>query len=302
MKPRNVLLINLVVILVLAAVQVAAQQTREAVAQRQAEPSLAPQAMRPVFEPGYRLNFVSPTGEWSYVYDGQRDGLHVFKNVSKSGEFFWFYTPDLGTVRSTGRSQEVEFGVAAVAVGLGGLLGALAGYLRGWVDGTIAVLVDALLSIPTLALAMVAAALVQLTPGRLILVLSLLSWTTVARLVRGQVLTLSGWPFAEAARGLGATRTRILARHVVPNLLAPVLVAGTLLVANAILIESALSFLGFGVPPPTATWGGMLYAAQIHFVEAPWLGIFPGVAIVVAVASINFLGEGLRETLDPRLR
>jgi peptide/nickel transport system permease protein len=193
-------------------------------------------------------------------------------------------------------------GVAAVAVGLGGVLGALAGYLRGWVDAAVGALVDALLSIPTLALAMVAAAFLPLTPGRLVLVLSLLSWTTVARLVRGQVLTLATWPFVEAARGLGASRTRILARHVVPNLLAPVLVAGTLLVANAILVESALSFLGFGVPPPTATWGGMLHAAQVHFAEAPWLGIFPGLAIVLAVAGINFLGEGLREALDPRLR
>jgi peptide/nickel transport system permease protein len=193
-------------------------------------------------------------------------------------------------------------GVAGVAVGLGGVLGALAGYVRGWLDGALAVVVDALLSIPTLALAMVAAAFLPLTPGRLVLVLSLLSWTTVARVVRGQVLSLAAWPFVEAARGLGASQARILARHVVPNLLAPVLVAGTLLVANAILVESALSFLGFGVPPPTATWGGMLHAAQVHFVEAPWLGIFPGLAIVAAVAGINFLGEGLRAALDPRLR
>jgi peptide/nickel transport system permease protein len=170
------------------------------------------------------------------------------------------------------------------------------------VDATLSVVVDALLSIPTLALAMVAAAFLPLTPGRLVLVLSLLSWTTVARVVRGQVLSLAAWPFVEAARGLGASQARVLARHVVPNLLAPVLVAGTLLVANAILVESALSFLGFGVPPPTATWGGMLHAAQVHFVEAPWLGIFPGLAILAAVAGINFLGEGLRAALDPRLR
>jgi peptide/nickel transport system permease protein len=183
-------------------------------------------------------------------------------------------------------------GVAVVAVALGGVLGALAGYVRGWVDAALAVVVDALLSIPTLALAMVAAAFLPLTPGRLVLVLSLLSWTTVARVVRGQVLGLAAWPFVEAARGLGASQTRILGRHVVPNLL----------VANAILVESALSFLGFGVPPPTATWGGMLHAAQVHFVEAPWLGIFPGLAILAAVAGINFLGEGLRAALDPRLR
>ncbi len=224
------------------------------------------------------------------------------------GASAWFGTDDIGRdvlsrLLHAGRaSLLLGVGVAVVSVGLGGVLGALAGYLRGWVDAVVSAAVDALLSIPTLALAMVAAAFLHLTPGRLILVLSLLSWTTVARLVRGQVLTLAEWPFVEAARALGASRARVLARHIVPNVLAPVLVAGSLLVANAILIESALSFLGFGIPPPTATWGGMLHSAQIHFTEAPWLGIFPGLAILTAVASINFLGEGLRETLDPRLR
>lgn len=220
----------------------------------------------------------------------------------------WLGTDDIGRdvlsrLLHAGRgSLLLGLGVAVVSVGLGGALGALAGYLRGAVDAAVSAVVDALLSIPPLALAMVAAALIQLTPWRLILVLSLLSWTTVARLVRGQVLTLTEWPFVEAARALGASRPRVLARHVVPNTLAPVFVAGTLLVANAILIESALSFLGFGVPPPTATWGGMLHSAQVHFAEAPWLGVFPGLAILIAVASINFLGEGLREALDPRLR
>lgn len=220
----------------------------------------------------------------------------------------WLGTDDIGRdvlsrLLHAGRaSLLLGVGVAVVSVGLGGVLGLLAGGLRGWVDAGISAAVDALLSIPALALAMVAAAFLTLTPWRLILVLAFLSWTTVARLVRGQVLTLMEWPFVEAAQALGASRARILGWHVVPNLLAPVFVAGTLLVANAILIESALSFLGFGIPPPTATWGGMLYSAQIHFVEAPWLGIFPGLAILIGVASINFLGEGLREALDPRLR
>ena len=219
----------------------------------------------------------------------------------------WLGTDDIGRdvlsrLLHAGRaSLLLGLGVAVTSVGLGGLLGALAGAFRR-ADAVVSAVVDALLSVPALALAMVAAALLQLTPLKLILVLSLLSWTTVARLVRGQVLSLMEWPFVEAARALGARRGRILWRHVVPNVLAPVFVAGTLLTANAILIESALSFLGFGVPPPTATWGGMLHAAQIHFVQAPWLGIFPGLAILLAVAGINFLGEGLREALDPRLR
>ncbi|HEX2500693.1 MAG TPA: ABC transporter permease [Methylomirabilota bacterium] len=220
----------------------------------------------------------------------------------------WLGTDDIGRdvlsrLLFAGRaSLALGLGVAVVSIGLGGVLGALAGYRRGWVDTAVSTAIDALLSIPPLALAMVAAAFLQLTPWRLVLVLAGLSWTTVARLVRGQVLSLTERPFVEAARALGAPHGRVLARHLVPNLLGPVLVAGTLLVANAILIESALSFLGFGLPPPTATWGGMLHAAQIHFAEAPWLGIFPGLAIVLAVASINFLGDGLREAFDPRLR
>jgi peptide/nickel transport system permease protein len=220
----------------------------------------------------------------------------------------WLGTDEIGRdvwsrLLHAGRaSLLLGLGVAVTSVGLGGCLGALAGYRGGWVDAAVSAVIDALLSIPALALAMVAAALVPMTPGRLVLVLALLSWTTVARIVRGQVLTLRGWPFVEAARALGGDWPRILGRHVAPNLVAPVLVAGTLLVAQAILVESALSFLGFGVPPPTATWGGMLHAAQVHVSEAPWLGVFPGLAIFVAVAGVNILGEGLRETLDPRLR
>jgi peptide/nickel transport system permease protein len=220
----------------------------------------------------------------------------------------WLGTDDIGRdvlsrLLHAGRATlALGVGVAVVSIGLGGVLGALAGYRRGWVDTAVSAAVDALLSLPPLALAMVAAAFVQLTPLRLVLVLAALSWTTVARLVRGQVLSLTERPYVEAARALGASHGRVLARHLAPNLLAPIFVAGTLLVANAILVESALSFLGFGLPPPTATWGGMLHAAQVHFAEAPWLGIFPGLAILTAVASINFLGDGLREALDPRLR
>jgi peptide/nickel transport system permease protein len=236
------------------------------------------------------------------------DAVDLRSVLRAPGAAGWLGTDDIGRdvlsrLLFAGRgSLLIGVGVAVAAVGLGGVLGALAGYRRGWVDVAVSAAVDALLSIPPLALAMVAAAFLQLTPARLVLVLACLSWTTVARLVRGQVLSLAERPFVESARALGASRPRVLARHIVPNLLAPVVVAGTLLTANAILIESALSFLGFGVPPPTATWGGMLHAAQVHFAEAPWLGLFPGLAIVLAVASINFLGEGLREALDPRLR
>jgi peptide/nickel transport system permease protein len=235
------------------------------------------------------------------------DAVDLTAVLKPPGPGRWLGTDDIGRdvwsrLLHAGRaSLLLGLGVAVVSVALGGLLGTLAGASR-WADTIISAAVDALLSVPLLALAMVAAAFLSLTPLKLILVLACLSWTTVARLVRGQVLSLMEWPFVEAARALGVPGGRILWRHVVPNVLGPVFVAGTLLTANAILIESALSFLGFGVPPPTATWGGMLHAAQIHFAEAPWLGIFPGLAILLAVAGINFLGEGLREALDPRLR
>jgi peptide/nickel transport system permease protein len=236
------------------------------------------------------------------------DAVDLRAVLQPPGPAGWLGTDEIGRdvlsrVLHAGRaSLALGVGVALVAVGVGGALGALAGYWRGVADAAVSAAVDALLSIPPLGLAMVVAALLPLSPGRLVLLLAALSWTTVARLVRGQVLVLTAQPFVESARALGAAPVRILARHVVPNLLAPVLVAGTLLVANAILVESALSFLGFGLPPPMATWGGMLHAAQVHFTEAPWLGVFPGLAILVAVASVNFLGDGLREALDPRGR
>ncbi len=236
------------------------------------------------------------------------DAVDLRAVLRPPGAAGWLGTDDIGRdvlsrLLHAGRATlALGVGVAVVSIGLGGVLGALAGYRRGWVDTVVSAAVDALLSLPPLALAMVVAAFLQLTPLRLVLVLAVLSWTTVARLVRGQVLSLAERPYVEAARALGASHGRVLARHLAPNLLAPIFVAGTLIVANAILVESALSFLGFGLPPPTATWGGMLHAAQVHFAEAPWLGIFPGLAILTAVASINFLGDGLQEALDPRLR
>jgi len=197
-------------------------------------------------------------------------------------------------------SLGLALGAAGLAALVGTVLGALAGFFGRWLDGAVSALVDTLLSIPVLALAMVAATFVSLDAGRLVLVLSLVAWPTVARLVRGQVLSLREQAFVEAAYAVGGSRARVLFRHVLPNALTPVWVAGSLLVAYAILIESALSFLGFGLPPPTATWGGMLNDAQLYYRNAPWLAVAPGAAIALAVAGVNFVGEGLREALDPR--
>lgn len=223
------------------------------------------------------------------------------------GETHWFGTDDIGRdvfsrLLYAGRaSLGLALGVAITSVAIGAVLGALAGYFGGPVDWAISALVDTTLSIPVLGLAMVAGAFIDLTPGRLVFILAAISWPTVARVVRAQILTLKAWPFVEAARAAGAPTARILFLHLLPHTTGPVTVAGTWLVAHAILIESALSFLGFGVPPPTATWGGMLHQAQLYFRDAPWLAVFPGLAITLSVAGINFLGEGLRERIDPRL-
>lgn len=218
----------------------------------------------------------------------------------------WLGTDDIGRdvlsrLLHAGRiSLTLALGVAILAVAIGLILGGLAGFFRGWADTMISTLIDTMLSIPVLALAMVASAFIELTTWRLIVILSLVSWPTIARITRGQVLSISEWAFVEAADVLGFSNGRILFRHILPNTLTPIIVAGSLLVAYAILIESALSFLGFGLPPPTATWGGMLNAAQPYYQDAPWLAVFPGLVITLAVASINFVGEGLREAFNPR--
>lgn len=207
----------------------------------------------------------------------------------------------LARVLYAGRtSLALAFGVAVVAVLVGAVLGGIGGYFGGRLDDFVSLLVDTMLSIPALALAMVASAFVELSTLRLVLILGLVSWPTVARLVRGEVLSLKERDHAEAARALGAGDMRILARHLLPNALTPVIVAATLLVAYAVLIESALSFLGFGLPPPTATWGGMLNSAQLYFQQAPWLAVWPGLAITLTVAGINFVGDGLREAASGR--
>jgi peptide/nickel transport system permease protein len=234
------------------------------------------------------------------------DAVNLRRMLQPPGPEHRLGTDDLGRdvlsrLLYAGRmSLTLALGVAALTVVIGGVLGALAGFFGGRVDGAVSAAIDTLLSIPALALAMVVSAFVDLTVWRLIFLLALVSWPTVARLVRGQVLSLKEQAFAEASRAIGASALRTLFRHILPNTLTPVIVAGTLLVAYAILIESALSFLGFGLPPPTATWGGMLNDAQPYYREAPWLAVFPGLAITLVVASINFVGEGLRDAFDPR--
>jgi peptide/nickel transport system permease protein len=220
----------------------------------------------------------------------------------------WLGTDDLGRdvlsrLLFAGRvSLLVGLSAAAIAVLIGTLLGALAGYYGRMVDTLISRLVDVMLALPILPLTLVLGAFIQITPFRLALILAAVSWMGVARLVRGEFLELRTAQFTEAARSVGTPNLRIIFVHLLPNAIAPVVVAATLLVAYAILIESALSFLGFGLQPPTASWGNMLFNAQRYLRNAAWLSVFSGILITLTVASINFVGDGLREAIDPRLK
>jgi peptide/nickel transport system permease protein len=184
---------------------------------------------------------------------------------------------------------------------IGLLVGALAGYYGGWVDTLLMRFVDVVLCIPTFFLILMVVAFVGPSLFNVMVIIGLTSWTDVARLVRGEILTLKTREYIQAARVLGYSDARIILKHLLPNAMGPVLVVATLGIGGAILTESALSFLGLGVQPPTASWGNMLMEGKDHLTDAWWLVLFPGLAIFLTVLGYNFLGEGLRDKLDPRM-
>src|SRR5688572_19250646 len=197
-------------------------------------------------------------------------------------------------------SLTVGFLATAISVIVGSFLGALAGYYGRGVDWIVSRLIEVVLCFPFLFLVLGIVALFRPSMYTIMIALGLTSWTNEARYVRGEFLRIREIEYAQAARASGAGDARIIVRHLLPNALAPVLVSASFGVAVAILTESALSFLGLGVPLPTASWGGMLSAAREHIDYAWWLILFPGLAIFSTVASFNLIGERLREALDPR--
>jgi peptide/nickel transport system permease protein len=184
----------------------------------------------------------------------------------------------------------------------GALVGIAAGYLGGIVDTLLMRFVDTMLCFPQVFLLLVVAAFVPPTLLSISLVIGLTSWMEVSRIVRAEILQLKEQDFLAAARALGASRSRIMFRELLPNAAAPILVAATLKVASAVLMESYISYLGYGVQPPLASWGNMLTNAQGYLDTVPWLAILPGLMITLTVMGFNFLGDGLRDALDPRLR
>ena len=194
-------------------------------------------------------------------------------------------------------------GFAAVAIsGLIGLaVGLVSGYVGGRVDDLFMRLADIQLAFPFILLAIAVIGVLGPSLGNIIVVIGVSSWVVYARVVRSEVLSIREREFVQAAIALGAADSRVLVRHVLPNAFTPWLVVATLDMARVIVIESALSFLGLGVQPPTPTWGGMLADGRVYLSTAWWLATFPGVAILITVLGINLLGDGLRDTLDPRL-
>ena len=209
---------------------------------------------------------------------------------------------DLLTRIMFGGRVSLTIGVLAmtVAITLGVLIGGLAGFYGSVADAVLMRFVDMMLAFPRLFLLILFSVFFGGRFLTVVLLLGALSWMGVSRLIRASFLSLKERQFVEAARALGVSNGRIMARHMLPNALAPIIVAATLGIATAIIAESTLSFLGLGIQPPTPSWGNMLKDAQSDMVTAPWTAFFPGLAIFVTVVAINFIGDGLRDALDPQ--
>lgn len=205
-------------------------------------------------------------------------------------------------------SMLVGLMVVAITLVIGVPIGAVAGYFGGWVDNVLMRITDAALTLPSLLVLILLSAILheveiplfqRNSPMTIALVIGLLSWMTAARLVRASFLTIRERDFIIAARSVGAGNRRIMIRHILPNAIGPIIVESTLEMGYAIMQESGLSFLGFGIQPPTPSWGNLLGNAQEHLSKHPWLAIFPGLMIFLVIISVNYIGDGLRDAFDP---
>lgn len=243
--------------------------------------------------------FIAPYGP------DELDLYHVLMPPSAS---HWFGTDDLGrdvltrVIYGARISLKVGFVAVGIAVAIGTFIGLVSGYYSGHLDNILMRVVDIMLCFPTFFLILAVIAFLEQSIWYIMIVIGLTGWMGVARLVRAEVLSLRERDFIMAVRALGVGDARIIFRHILPNALSPVLVSATLGVAGAILTESALSFLGIGVPPPTPSWGNILTAGKEYIEFAWWLTLYPGLAITVTVLAYYLVGEGIRDALDPRLQ
>jgi len=242
-------------------------------------------------------------GPWVVPFDPAAQQLSL--RLEGPSAAHWFGLDELGrdifarVLAGARISLLVGLVIVGVSSTVGIALGSVAGYAGGRVDEAISRMIDILLAFPGLLLAIALVAVLGPSLTNVVLALSLIGWVGYARLVRGQVLRAREFEFVQAARALGATTSRILVRHIIPSTLPAVTVQATLGMGGAILAEAALSFLGLGVQPPTPSWGTMLSYGRGHLLDAPHLTIFPGLAIAMLVLGFNFLGDGLRDRLDP---
>ena len=251
----------------------------------------------------FALSILAP---WISPYDPAAIDL---KNILQPPSAqHWFGTDQLGRdvlsrmIWGAQISLKVGFVSTGIAICIGTILGAVAGYYGRWVDAVIMRFVDIMLCFPTFFLILAVIAFLEPSIWNIMVIIGATGWMGITRLVRADFISLKERDFVQAARVIGASDARIIFIHVLPNCMASVLVAATLGVAGAILTESALSFLGIGVQPPTPSWGNILTAGKDNIDIAWWLSLYPGLAILVTVLGYNMLGEGIRDSLDPRLR
>lgn len=244
------------------------------------------------------------------------NALSVSERTAGPSADHWFGTDEAGrdifarTLYGGRVSLTIGLAATVVALVIGTVIGALSGYFGGFLDASLMRLTDAFLCFPQLFVLIVFATLMRTTELRALqgsiapiaLIIGVLSWMGLARIVRATFLALREKEYVDAARSVGASNARIMVRHVLPGAVGPIVVQATLLIAATILVESGLSYLGFGVQPPTSTWGNMLEGAKAHMATLPIYGIAPGMMIFLTVMSINFVGDGLRDALDPHTR
>jgi peptide/nickel transport system permease protein len=254
-----------------------------------------------VFGAGIFANLVAP-----YSFE-QIDLTNVLHGPTTQAHHF-FGTDEIGrdylsrVIFGIRTSMEVGVFVAFVSSIIGIIVGAVAGYYGSWIDNILMRITDLVLTLPALAILLTAAALLgQGSQWRVSVILALFFWTGLARIVRGVFLSLREKEYVEAAKAAGSGDARIMFRHILPNTLGPIVVNGTLSVGAAIIIEAALSFLGFGIKPPTPSLGSLIAGGQ-QFPQDWWITVFPGLTLLIIVISINFVGDGLRDALDPQQR
>ena len=267
--------------------------------------------------PIVKLLGVTGPNQPNNICPGSQCALDVFGQPTGPSSAHPFGVDELGrdilarVIYGAQVSLEVAFIATGLAVLIGVTIGTTSGYFRGWIDSLLSRFMDVVLAFPVLLFAIGLASACSLgkgclggllTPGRttLIVVIALASWPYIGRIIRGQVLSIREKEFIDASRSLGASNARIMRREVLPNLVAPIIVYTSLILPTNILFEAALSFLGVGVQPPTASWGQMIAAAAPNFDTAWWYMVFPGVALVLTVLAFNLVGDGLQDALNPR--